>query len=193
MLQYIAKDNDNYSIPEQVQMALEGGCKWVQLYVPEKEDSEIREIAREIIPLCKEGEAMLTIVDHVELAKELSIHGTLLIQSDMSVVEAREFCGPEAIIGVGINAPEQLIPLDGVDLDYAALPMNAPAELLSVYIKAIRDAGIHTPLVAFGDYGLDEIEDLLATGVSGIALGASISDSPDPVETVRTILATIKK
>lgn len=193
MLQFIACENDNYSIPEQVQMALEGGCKWVQFFVPGFDDSQIREVAREIIPLCKENNAMLTLVDHVELAKELSIHGVLLIDSKMSPAEAREFCGPEAIVGVGIHRPEDLIPLADADIDFATFPLNLPLDIMAAYVSAIRDGDVMLPLVAFGNYPLAILGDVLATGVNGLALGASITDTIDPVDTVKQILEFIKK
>ena len=31
MLQFITNASDKYSIAEEVQMAIEGGCKWIQL------------------------------------------------------------------------------------------------------------------------------------------------------------------
>lgn len=193
MLQFIAEENDNYSIPEQVQMAIEGGCRWVLLNVPLMTDGDIRDIAREIIPLCKEHEAMLTIVDHVELAKELAIHGTLLHKAGVSVAQAREFCGPEAIIGVMIDKPEDLLPLLKVDVDFAAFTRDTPVRILGPYVRAAREGGVMLPLVAYGDYSIDSIESVMNTGVNGVALGCSITDSIDPVKTTKTIIAELKK
>ena len=188
MLQFIAEENDNYSIPEQVQMAIEGGCRWVLLNVPLMTDEDIREIARELIPLCKEHEVMLTIVDHVELAKEMAIHGTLLHKSEYTVAQARDFCGPEAIIGVIIDKPEDLLPLMGVDVDFAAFTRDTPVDILRAYVSSIRDGGMMIPLVAYGDYGLDAIKDVMSTGVSGLALAHTITDNLNPVDTTKNIL-----
>lgn len=71
MLQFIARENNRFSVPELVQMAIEGGCAWVVLDPGEMSDEVIREIAREVIPLCKETSTILTMVDHVDMAKEL--------------------------------------------------------------------------------------------------------------------------
>lgn len=45
MLQFIAESNERYSIAETVQMAIEGGCRWIELHMPDSDDSEIREVA----------------------------------------------------------------------------------------------------------------------------------------------------
>ena len=52
MLQFIAQESDKYSIAEEVQMALEGGCRWIQLRMPDAPDELVRETALEIIPMC---------------------------------------------------------------------------------------------------------------------------------------------
>ena len=193
MLQFVAEYNENFSIPEQVQMALEGGCKWILLNAPLMDDGEIRELAREIIPLCMENEAMLTIVDHVEMAKELAIHGTLMHEGNFSVAQAREFCGPEAIIGVIIDKPEDLEPLIKADVDFAAFTRDTPIALLNSYVKDVRKSGNAIPLVAYGDYSLDSIESVMSTGVNGLALANTITNSADPVQTIKSIIIELNK
>ncbi|MDE5954250.1 MAG: thiamine phosphate synthase, partial [Duncaniella sp.] len=70
MLQFITHPSDRYSIAEEVQMALEGGCKWIQLRLKDASDEEFRQTALEIIPLCQENEALLVFDDRLELAME---------------------------------------------------------------------------------------------------------------------------
>ena len=72
MLQFITHPSERYTIAEEVQMVLEGGCKWIQLRLKDATDKEFRQTALEIIPLCKENEAFLVFDDRVELAIEMS-------------------------------------------------------------------------------------------------------------------------
>ncbi len=65
MLQFITHPSERFSIPEEVQMAIEGGCRWIQLRMKDTPVEEIRAVATEIIPLCQESEAFLVIDDHV--------------------------------------------------------------------------------------------------------------------------------
>ena len=53
MLMFITHPSDRYSIAEEVQMVLEGGCRWIQLRLKNASDEEFRQTAMELIPLCK--------------------------------------------------------------------------------------------------------------------------------------------
>lgn len=202
MLQYITHTSDRYSIPEQVQMVLEGGCRWIQLRMKDSPIEEIRSVAMELIPLCKEFEAFLVLDDHVELTNELHIHGVHLGQHDMPPMEAREILGPEAIIGVTANTPEQIVKFIGMDVDYVGLGpfryTTTKANLSPVIgidgyreiVATVRQAGVELPIVAIGGITIDDIPAIMSTGVNGIAMSGAILNAPDPVEyTARVISA----
>ncbi len=95
MLMFITHPSDRYSIAEEVQMVLEGGCKWIQLRIKDISDEEFRQTALEIIPLCKENEAFLVFDDRVELAMEMGVHGVHLGKNDMNPLQARETMGAD--------------------------------------------------------------------------------------------------
>lgn len=192
MLQFIAKEGDLYSIPEQVQMAIEGGCLWVQLDAAGMSDSAIRELASELIPLCRETSTMLTILGHVMLAKELAIHGVLLHASEMPFAEAREVCGPEAIIGMWVDNADDAAQYKDADVDYLALPANLSVADLELMVPMVRRAAGELPLVAFGDYELSQVEAVMHTGVNGIALGKAIVEASDPVVATENIIKELK-
>ena len=59
MLQFITNASDKYSIAEEVQMAIEGGCKWIQLRMKDASYEQQRETALEIIPVCRENDVIL--------------------------------------------------------------------------------------------------------------------------------------
>ena len=103
MLQFITKTTQRFSMAEEAQMAIEGGCRWIQLSAASIGDSglSLREVANEIIPLCQENEAFLIIEDDVNLVEELKVHGVFLRDhSRTTVMEARERLGAHAVIGV---------------------------------------------------------------------------------------------
>ncbi len=66
MLQFITHTSDKYSIAEEAQMAIEGGCRWIQLRMKDASDEEVRNVALEIIPMCQETDTFLIIDDRVE-------------------------------------------------------------------------------------------------------------------------------
>lgn len=200
MLMFITHPSERYTIAEEVQMALEGGCRWIQLRLKDATDEEFRETAAEVIPLCKEAEAILVFDDRVDMAREMGVHGVHLGKEDMPPREARELMGPEAIIGVTANTAADILRMRGVDVDYVGLgPFRhtttkarlAPILGLEGYSKIVAEVastGMELPIVAIGGITEDDIIPLLKTGVSGIAVSGSIINADDPVEATRRMV-----
>lgn len=197
---FITHPSDRYSIAEEVQMALEGGCKWIQLRMKDASDEEFRQTALEIIPMCQENEAFLVFDDRVELAMEMGVHGVHLGKNDMNPLQARETMGAEAIIGVTANTADDIIRFRGWDVDYVGLgPFRytttksnlSPVLGIDGYreiVKAVRDSGMTLPIVAIGGITIDDIPAIMATGVNGVAVSGAIINANDPVEYTRNLL-----
>lgn len=193
MLQFITHESERYSIAEEVQMAIEGGCRWIQLRMKDATDEEVRETALEIIPMCKETDTFLIIDDRVNVVADLKVSGVHLGKEDMDPLEARELLGPHAIIGITANTANDILKYKGKDIDYAGVgPFRftttkkrlAPELGLDGYreiVHTVREAGMDLPLVAIGGISLDDIDPLRETGVNGIAMSGAIINSPDPV------------
>lgn len=89
-LQFITHQTGKYSYFESACIALEGGCKWIQLRMKEASPEEVETVARQLKPLCKTHGAILILDDHVELAQKLEVDGVHLGKKDMPVSEARK-------------------------------------------------------------------------------------------------------
>ena len=92
-LQFITHQTERYSYLESARMALEGGCKWIQLRMKDAPLEEVEAVALQLKPLCKEHEAILILDDHVELAKKLEVDGVHLGKKDMPIDQARQILG----------------------------------------------------------------------------------------------------
>lgn len=205
MLQFITNPSDKYSIAEEVQMALEGGCRWIQLRMKDASEEEIRQTALEIMPMCKETDAFLIIDDHVELVAELKVWGVHLGKMDMDPLKARDILGPHAIIGVTANIADDILKYKNKDIDYIGLgPLRytttkrnlAPELGFSGYkeiIDTVRKEAMDIPIVAIGGITIDDIDNIMATGVNGIAVSGSIINAPNPVEYTQQILNKLTK
>ena len=193
MLQFITHPSEKYSIAEEVQMAIEGGCRWIQLRMKDASDEEVRNVALEIIPMCQETDTFLIIDDRVELVNELRVSGVHLGKEDMDPMQAREILGPHAIIGVTANTAADIIKFKGKDVDYVGLgPFRftttkknlAPEIGLEGYteiVKDVRAAGVELPIVAIGGITEDDVKPLMATGGNGIAMSGAIIGADDPM------------
>lgn len=192
MLQFIAQPYDKYSIPEQAQMAIEAGCQWVRLRVNDMPDHELRELAAELVPLCKESGTILTIEDRLEMAKELGIHGVHLRHTKVTPAQAREQLGPEAIIGVQVTETAQAEALRGFDIDYAAFPPESALEAITLCASRLQAIGMPLPIVAEGDFGPIAARRAIDMGASGVAVGKSILEADDPVAAASAIINSLK-
>lgn len=199
-IQFITHQNDCIGYAEGAKMALEGGCKWIQLRMKDATDDEVRSVAAEIHPLCKQNEAIFLLDDRVELVRELHADGVHLGKNDMPVDEARRVLGEEFIIGGTANTFEDIERLASQGADYIGCgPFRftttkknlAPVLGLEGYrdiIEKMRRAGIDIPVVAIGGITASDIDDILATGVKGIAVSGSVLTAENPVAMMRTLI-----
>lgn len=199
-IQFITHHNDRFGYVDGARMALEGGCKWIQLRMKGATDDEVRSAAAEIQPLCKKHEALFVLDDRVQLAKELKADGVHLGKNDMPVNEARRVLGEEFIIGGTANTFDDIERLYRQGADYIGCgPFRftttkqnlAPVLGLDGYftiVNRMRAAGILLPVVAIGGILYDDIRSIMQTGVRGIAVSGAVLNAADPVAEMRRML-----
>ena len=199
-IQFITHNTGSIGYVEGARMALEGGCKWIQLRMKDASDDEVRQAAAEIQPMCKEHEAVFLLDDRVKLAKELHADGVHLGKNDMPIDEARRILGEEYIIGGTANTFEDIQRIAAQGADYIGCgPFRftttkknlAPVLGIEGYrdiIAKMRNAGINIPMVAIGGITPDDIDEILATGVQGIAVSGTVLNADDPVAMMKSLL-----
>lgn len=193
MLQFLLEPNGKYSLSETAQMAIEGGCKWIQIHCPEMNDADLRSEAAELIPLCRETATILMLEDRPELARELGLHGIHLRRHDIAPALVREDMGPEEIIGVEIASLQGALALNGLDIDYAAVSPSLDAEARHSLIASIREAGVELPLVAEGSFSIEAAKaEVRQFGASGVCTSHHIVDSADPVEYTSRMISALE-
>lgn len=203
MLQYISHFTPQISYAEGIRMALEGGCRWIQLRMKDAPAEEIIACAEEVLPLCRRHGAKFLLDDHVELVRQLGADGVHLGKNDMPVDEARKILGPDIIIGGTANTIEDIIRLHKQGADYIGCgpfrftttkknlsPILGLDGYKSIVLK-MKELGIDFPIVAIGGITVEDIPAVMGTGVSGIALSGAILGAPDPVEMTARIIETI--
>lgn len=200
MFQYISHFTPEISCAEGIRMALEGGCRWIQLRMKDATAEEVLECARQVQPLCRRYGATFILDDHVELVEMAGADGVHLGKNDMPVDEARKILGTDRIIGGTANTLEDVVRLHGQGADYIGCgPFRftttkkklAPVLGLEGYraiVAGMKKTGIRTPMVAIGGITVNDIPSIMETGVDGIALSGAILNAPDPVEMTRRII-----
>lgn len=199
-MQFITHYTEQYSYLDAARLALEGGCRWVQLRMKEAPVEAIEPVAREVQLLCRQYGATFIIDDQVELVRKLRADGVHLGKKDMPIAEARRLLGETFLIGGTANTFEDVRTHYEAGADYIGCgPFRytttkknlSPILGLEGY-KAItcrmREAGIHLPIVAIGGITVDDIPDILQTGVDGIALSGTVLRAASPVEEMKRIM-----
>ncbi len=199
-MQFISHFTDQYDYLDSIAMALEGGCRWVQLRMKDATPEEILPIALEAQKLCKAKDATFIIDDHVELVKEIGADGVHLGKLDMPVGEARKILGDSFIIGGTSNTFEDIAMHAAAGADYIGCgPFRftttkknlSPVLGLEGYqtlVAKMRENGLTLPIVAIGGINAADIPAIMRTGVSGIALSGTVLRAENPVAEMRKLM-----
>lgn len=198
MLQFKTKPSARYSVSEEAQMAIEGGCRWIELShegIPE--ESTLREVAGEIVSLCMESESFLIIDDDVDLVAELKVHGVFMRDNSRgSVMSARERLGANAVIGVAVKDAAEAKHLVGLDVDYIVVDVDEgctdKAAFYAEIVDALADANIDFHVVASGGIAVSDYEAVLKAGCAGVAVSGAIVDADNPVAATREIVEALE-
>jgi thiamine-phosphate pyrophosphorylase len=199
-LQFITHETEQFSYREGAFMALEAGCKWIQLRMKDVAVETVRQLAEELKKACENHHALLIIDDYVEVAREVKADGVHLGKNDMPIEEARKLLGEGFIIGGTANTFEDVKRHYEAGADYLGIgPFRftttkknlSPVLGLEGYrnIKQqMIEAGIILPTVAIGGITVEDIPAILATGIEGIAMSGAILQAHDPDAEIKRIL-----
>lgn len=189
-LQYISQGDTQEEQLNNIQKALEFGCRWIQLRFKKANAETLEQTALFVKELCKKFDAIFIINDHVTLAKKIDADGVHLGLTDSSIKEARELLGEEKIIGGTANTYEDVVQRFHEKCNYVGLgPFKftstkeklSPIVGLAGYkkiISTLKSEGIEIPIFAIGGILEEDIELILNTSIYGVAVSGLITNNP---------------
>lgn len=199
-VQFITHYTPSISYLDSARLALQGGCRWIQLRMKDASEEEFRDTALRVKELCRLHGATFIIDDHVDLVKETGADGVHLGKLDMPIAEARERLGKHFIIGGTANTFEDIRQHVAHGADYIGcgpFRFTTTKQKLSPILgtdgyrsilSQMKQAGINIPVVAIGGITREDIPQLKALGLSGIALSGGILKAENPVLEMKTII-----
>ena len=203
MIQFITHSNTRYDYVEGARLALEGGCRWIQLRMKDAQEVDFLLAAKQIGAMCKEYGATFILDDHVEWVGITGADGVHLGKNDMPVDEARNQLGANRIIGGTANTFEDIERLWRQGANYIGCgPYRftttkknlSPVLGLDGYrhiISKMKAHDINIPVVAIGGILQPDIKDVMATGVSGIAVSGAILNAENPMEEMKRFIDSL--
>ena len=204
MLQFISHYTERYSYLDSIRLALEGGCRWIQLRMKDTPDEEVRPVAIEALQMCRDVGATFIIDDRVELVKELGADGVHLGKNDMPISEARKVLGSAFIIGGTANTFEDVKAHYEASANYIGCGpfrfTTTKKNLSPVWglegsrhiVEQMEEANIHLPIVAIGGITAEDIPAIMQTEVTGIALSGTILHAEKPIDEMKKIINITK-
>lgn len=201
MLQFITHTNSRFASPVQgAELALQGGCRWIQLRMKGASASDVAAEGRKLRAICDVYGAKLILDDHVELVTPVGADGVHLGKQDMPVAEARALLGRNVIIGATANSFEDIEYAVAAGADYIGLGpfrFTTTKERLSPTLgiegyrrimERMRESGLSVPVVAIGGITADDISGLIEAGVGGAAISGAILNATNPIEETKRFI-----
>ncbi|TWW02264.1 thiamine phosphate synthase [Chitinophaga pinensis] len=198
-LHYISQQTSGATHLDNVQEACEAGCKWIQLRIKNETEETILSTALAAKEICSKYNATLIVNDHPGIARKAGAHGVHVGKLDMSVAAARALTGERFIIGGTANTLDDILVHVKDGADYVGLGpyrFTTTKEKLSPILglegianimRALKNMGIHIPVIAIGGILAADIPALMETGIHGIAVSGLITHATNKSQTVSSL------
>lgn len=180
--------------------ALEGGVRAVQLREKDLGGRELFHLAEEIKKLCDRFAASLLVNDRVDVALGVNAQGVQLGSASMPIEAARLLLGEEKWIGVSTHSIREAEAAQRAGADFILFGPVYFTPSKTAYgkpqgLSLLREVveKILLPVYAIGGVKEENVGELRATGVGGVALISAVLSAMDPREAARGILAALRK
>jgi thiamine-phosphate diphosphorylase len=175
-----------YSVLEQVELALQGGIRIIQLREKELTEKDFIRLSSEALKLTRAHKAFLIINDSVEVMRATGADGLHLGQGDMPLAEARKILGNDVVIGVSVKTVEEALQAEQDGADYVAVNgifPTATKEDLGYLpgLEGVTKIGQATelPVIGIGGINLRNCCSVIDAGADGVAVVTAITMSDD--------------
>ncbi len=198
-IQYISQGSTATEQLHNIKQALDAGCTWIQLRFKNADTLALTKIAEQVKSLCNTYTAILILNDQVKVAKDIEADGVHLGLNDMSIVSARTILGTDKIIGGTANTLQDILRHVAEQCNYIGLgPLRftttkeklSPVLGLSGYqeiMNELKKQEIKTPVYAIGGVTPEDIPDLIACSVYGIAASGMITHQYDKKQLIKNL------
>ena len=175
-----------YTVLEQVELALRGGVRIVQLREKSLPAQDFIALASQALRLTRACEAFLIINDSLEVATSVGADGLHLGQDDMLPRYAREILGSDAVIGVSVKTVDEAIRGEKDGADYLAVngvfPTSTKEDL--GYCPGLEGVALikkntRLPVIGIGGISAGNCRCVMDAGADGIAVVTAITMADD--------------
>ena len=173
------------SFLEKVETACRSGVTIVQLREKNLTTNQYYQLAKEVKEITDDYQVPLIIDDRLDVCLAVDAAGLHIGDDELPVSVARQVLGPEKILGVTAKTVKRALEAEEGGADYlgtgAIFPTttkeNAPITLISTLKTICQRVAI--PVVAIGGLTSENIDQLIGTGIAGVAVVRDLMQAED--------------
>ena len=173
------------SFLEKIETACRSGVTIVQLREKNITTNQYYQLAKQVKEITDAYQVPLIIDDRLDVCLAVDAAGLHIGDDELPVSVARQVLGPEKILGVTAKTVKRALEAEEGGANYlgtgAIFPTttkeNAPITLIST-LKTICQA-VAIPVVAIGGLTSENIDQLIGTGIAGVAVVRDLMQAED--------------
>ena len=173
------------SFLEKIETACRSGVTIVQLREKNLTTNQYYQLAKQVKEITDAYQVPLIIDDRLDVCLAVDAAGLHIGDDELPVSVARQVLGPEKILGVTAKTVKRALEAEEGGADYlgtgAIFPTttkeNAPITLISTLKTICQRVAI--PVVAIGGLTSENIDQLAATGIAGVAVVRDLMQAED--------------
>lgn len=173
------------SFLEKIETACRSGVTIIQLREKNLTTNQYYQLAKQVKEITDAYQVPLIIDDRLDVCLAVDAAGLHIGDDELPVSVARKVLGPEKILGVTAKTVKRALEAEEGGADYlgtgAIFPTttkeNAPITLISTLKTICQRVAI--PVVAIGGLTSENIEQLIGTGIAGIAVVRDLMQAED--------------
>ena len=170
---------------EKVETACRSGVTIVQLREKNLTTNQYYQLAKKVKEITDAYQVPLIIDDRLDICLAVDAAGLHIGDDELPVSVARQVLGPEKILGVTAKTVKRALEAEEGGADYlgtgAIFPTttkeNAPITLISTLKTICQTVAI--PVVAIGGLTSENIDQLIGTGIAGVAVVRDLMQAED--------------
>ncbi|ORO47453.1 thiamine phosphate synthase [Streptococcus oralis] len=173
------------SFLEKVETACRSGVTIIQLREKNLTTNQYYQLAKQVKEITDAYQVPLIIDDRLDICLAVDAAGLHIGDDELPVSVARKVLGPDKILGVTAKTVKRALEAETSGADYlgtgAIFPTttkeNAPITLISTLKTICQTVAI--PVVAIGGLTSENIDQLAATGIAGVAVVRDLMQAKD--------------
>ena len=173
------------SFLEKIETACRAGVTIVQLREKNLTTNQYYQLAKQVKEITDAYQVPLIIDDRLDVCLAVDAAGLHIGDDELPVSVARQVLGPEKILGVTAKTVKRALEAEEGGADYlgtgAIFPTttkeNAPITLISTLKTICQRVAI--PVVAIGGLTSENIDQLIGTGIAGVAVVRDLMQAED--------------